>query len=49
MGLLLTKAKCWEYEQEWRVLHQEADKLYGYDRSSLTGIYSRKDARRTKC
>ena len=39
MSLLLTKAKCWEYEQEWRVLHQEPDKLYGYERSSLTGIY----------
>jgi hypothetical protein len=39
MKLLLTKAKCWQYEQEWRVLHNESDKSYGYERRSLTAIY----------
>lgn len=39
LSLLLTKATCWSYEEEWRVFHQEANKLYGYERSSLTGIY----------
>jgi hypothetical protein len=39
LKLLLTKAKCWEYEQEWRLLHQNGDWQYGVDRSCLTGIY----------
>jgi len=37
--LVLTKADCWEYEVEWRALHSKADLAYGYDRTSLTGIY----------
>jgi hypothetical protein len=39
MQLVLTKARCWEYEQEWRVLHTNAELLYGYERDSLTGVY----------
>lgn len=39
MGLLLTKAKCWEYEQEWRVLHNQSSLAYGHERECLTGIY----------
>jgi Protein of unknown function (DUF2971) len=39
MKLLLTKAKCWEYEREWRVLHEKGELAYGYDRASLTGVY----------
>jgi hypothetical protein len=39
LDLLLTKTKCWEYEKEWRVLHANAELLFGYERSSLTGVY----------
>lgn len=39
LDLLLTKAKCWEYENEWRAIHQEPDKLYTYDWKHLTGVY----------
>jgi Protein of unknown function (DUF2971) len=39
LDLLLTKAECWDYEQEWRVLHAQAELLFGYQRSSLTGVY----------
>jgi hypothetical protein len=39
LNLLLTKAKCWEYEHEWRVLHSARQTLYSYQRASLTGIY----------
>lgn len=39
LDLLRTKSKCWEYEQEWRVLHEQSELLYGYERLSLTGVY----------
>lgn len=35
----LTKATCWQYEQEWRIMHMEPNKLFGYDRRALTGVY----------
>jgi hypothetical protein len=38
LELLLLKAKCWEYEQEWRVLHTEKNTLFGYDRASLSRV-----------
>jgi hypothetical protein len=39
LDLVLTKAKCWEYEKEWRVLHNQCDLLFGYERSSLSAVY----------
>lgn len=39
LDLVLTKAECWKYEQEWRVLHQDAGVLFGYQRASLVGVY----------
>lgn len=38
-ALVLTKAACWSYESEWRVIHQELDKKYTYHWKLLTGIY----------
>lgn len=38
-AMVLTKATCWSYEREWRVLHMEAGKLFGYDYHALTGVY----------
>lgn len=39
MSLLLTKAECWSYEREWRAIHEEVDKAYGYGVDGLKGIY----------
>jgi len=36
---VLTKAACWKYEEEWRIMHLEPNKLFGYDWRALTGIY----------
>jgi DUF2971 family protein len=36
---VLTKASCWSYEQEWRLMHAEPSKLFGYGNGPLTGIY----------
>ncbi len=36
---VLTKSKCWTYEEEWRAIHIEANKPFGYDYHALTGIY----------
>jgi hypothetical protein len=38
-AMVYTKATCWSYEQEWRLLHIEANKLYTYDYRALTGVY----------
>ena len=38
-AFVLTKARCWSYEQEWRLMHEEPSKLYGYGDGPLTGIY----------
>jgi Protein of unknown function (DUF2971) len=38
-AMVLTKAPCWNYEQEWRIMHMEPSKLYTYDYHALTGIY----------
>ncbi|WP_397570381.1 DUF2971 domain-containing protein [Schlesneria sp. T3-172] len=35
----LTKAKCWTYEAEWRLLHNEKCKVFGYARHVLTDVY----------
>jgi len=37
---VLTKASCWSYEQEWRLMHGEPNKLFGYgDGGPLSAIY----------
>jgi Protein of unknown function (DUF2971) len=36
---VLTKAACWQYEEEWRAMHMEPNKRFGYDFRILTGIY----------
>ncbi len=38
-AFVLTKARCWSYEQEWRLMHKEPSKNYGYGNGPLTGIY----------
>ena len=38
-AFVLTKAPCWSYEREWRVMHMEPSKLFGYDYHALTGLY----------
>ena len=38
-AVVRTKARCWSYEQEWRLLHAEPSKRYGYGDGPLTGIY----------
>jgi hypothetical protein len=38
-AFVLTKAKCWEYEQEWRAMHMEPGKGFGYGPRGLTGLY----------
>ena len=39
MELFRTKSNAWEYEQEWRVMHEKAGTSWIYDASALTGIY----------
>lgn len=34
-----TKSKAWEYEREWRCLHSETGKVYGYPTEALTGVF----------
>lgn len=38
-AFVLTKARCWSYEQEWRLMHAEPSKKYGYGNGPLRGIY----------
>jgi hypothetical protein len=37
--MMLSKAKYWEYEQEWRVIHKEMKTIFGYERTSLSAVY----------
>lgn len=37
--MLLTKAECWRYEQEWRLIHQRAGVAYTYPWAALKGVY----------
>jgi len=37
--MVATKAACWAYEKEWRVIHMEADTAYGYEPAALTAVY----------
>ncbi len=38
-AFVLTKALCWSYEREWRLIHEEPNKQYGYGDGPLTGVY----------
>jgi len=37
-AMLLTKADCWSYEREWRILHMDAGTAYTYPWQALTGV-----------
>ncbi len=39
MSFFATKSLSWEYEQEWRCFHEEADKAYSYHQDALKSIY----------
>jgi hypothetical protein len=39
LALLHTKSKMWEYESEWRCIHEESPKVFGYPSDALTGVY----------
>lgn len=36
---IFTKYQDWEYEQEWRIFHKEANKLFGYSIRALNAVY----------
>lgn len=38
-AMVLTKAECWSYEQEWRILHAEQSTPYTYPWENLTAIH----------
>ena len=38
-AMLLTKSRCWDYEQEWRLIHAAADERIGYPPAALKGVY----------
>ena len=38
-SMFLTKASCWEYEREWRVLHQTPDQAYTYPWQALKAVH----------
>ena len=37
--LFCTKSESWAYEREWRAIHVEAGKNFGYPAECLTGVY----------
>jgi hypothetical protein len=37
--MILTKANCWSYEREWRILHIQAGLAYTYPWQTLTAVY----------
>ena len=39
IDLYRTKAEVWRYEKEWRCIHIEAGKEFGYDSEALTDVY----------
>lgn len=39
LELFCTKSKAWEYEKEWRVIHNKARIAYTYPTEALTGVY----------
>ncbi|PKQ79185.1 hypothetical protein CJP16_09245 [Aeromonas sobria] len=39
LDLFCTKSKSWEYEKEWRCIHNEAGTAYTYSADALTAVY----------
>ena len=39
VNYLLTKARCWKYEEEWRMINRYPNCLVSYSSKALTGIY----------
>lgn len=39
LAMITTKAACWKYEQEWRVIHMEGNKAYSYIPAALSAVY----------
>jgi hypothetical protein len=39
MKFFFTKSRCWEYEQEWRILQPRGGTAVPFDSAALTGIY----------
>lgn len=39
LTLFCTKSEAWRYEREWRAIHNEVGKQFGYPAECLTGIY----------
>lgn len=39
MDLFCTKSLDWQYEREWRAIHEEAGTAYTYPAEALTGVY----------
>lgn len=39
LELFLTKSSQWEYEKEWRLIHEQIDTLYCYPDKALLGVY----------
>lgn len=39
LAMILTKSRCWRYEEEWRLFHMEADTAYGYAAGTLESVY----------
>jgi len=38
-SLLCTKSTAWSYEEEWRAIHKETNKVFHYKSPALTGVY----------
>ncbi|TIH10721.1 DUF2971 domain-containing protein [Pseudomonas leptonychotis] len=39
LDLFCTKSKSWEYEKEWRCMHEQAGTLYTYEADALESVY----------
>lgn len=39
LDLYCTKSSSWEYEKEWRCIHQDAGTKWVYEADALTGVY----------
>lgn len=39
LDLFCTKSEAWEYEKEWRGIHHEAGKEFGYETDCLSAVY----------
>lgn len=44
--LYCTKSSSWKYEKEWRAIHKDSGKLFGYEADALRAIYFGPDIKR---